>query len=414
MEPDHKVNGMIEGHNIICFANDWDTDPLSKKHIMQRLAKRNRVLWVNSIGTRNPQASIRDFRRAFDKFKKFFAGSRPLAENLFLFSPLAIPFHGSRMAQWVNRHWLAWSLRRACRGLGFQDPITWTFLPTSADVAGHLGEKLIVYHCVDEFSEFTGTDKAALLEMERRLIEKADLVFVSSGPLYESKERYNSNTFLVTHGVDLEHFRKACHPETLVPEEIAAMRSPIIGFHGLVADWVDLELIRFLASARPAWSFVLIGKLDTNTDAVRGLANVHLLGRKDYALLPAYCKGFDVAILPFAINELTLASNPLKLREYLAAGLPVVATAIPEAARLGSLVRIAESHEHFLEQIEALLAEGKRGPSLSISRAMDSDSWEGKVAQLSRLIAEVKPLAAGAAHDPCRLPGLEESRLENT
>ena len=205
------------------------------------------------------------------------------------------------------------------------------------------------------------------------------------------KRQHNANTFLVTHGVDVEHFRAACDPKTAIPPEIAGLKSPVIGFHGLVADWVDLGLIKFLATSRPEWSFVLVGKLDTDTAVLRNLANVHLLGRKDYAQLPAYCKGFDVAILPFAINELTLASNPLKLREYLAAGLPVVSTAIPEAARLGSLLRIGENNEHFLRQIEALLAEDTRGPRLSVSRAMDSESWEGKVNEVSRLIATVKP-----------------------
>lgn len=385
MEP-NRTEEMIEGRDIVCFANDWDSDPLSKKHIMLRLSKRNRVLWVNSIGTRNPEASARDFRRAAGKLRKFARGCERRAENLFLYSPLAIPFHGNRAAQWINRHWLSWSLRRVCRQLGFKNPITWTFLPTSADVVGTLGEQLIIYHCVDEFSEFTGSDKAALLEMERRLIEKADLVFVSSGPLLESKRRYNQNTFLVTHGVDVEHFRKACDSKTLVPCEISVLKSPVIGFHGLVADWIDFELIRFLALARPAWSFVLIGDVVAKTEPLLGLANVHLLGRKDYAVLPAYCRGFDVAILPFVINELTRAANPLKLREYLAAGLPVVSTSIPEAERLGSLVRIGDCQEGFLEQLEVSLSQRRIKPSLAVSRCVDSESWDEKVQEMSRLI----------------------------
>ncbi|MBI3895004.1 MAG: glycosyltransferase [Acidobacteria bacterium] len=412
------VNSMIEGQDIICFANDWDSDPLSKKHIMLRLARRNRVLWVNSIGTRNPQVSVRDFRRSLDKLKKFFDGCQRRGENLFLFSPLAIPFHGNRAAQWVNRKWLSWSLRRVCRQLGFRNPITWSFLPTSADVVGTLGEQLIIYHCVDEFSEFTGTDKAGLLEMERRLMKKADLVIVSSSPLYESKRRYNPNTFLVTHGVDVQHFRKACDPETVVPEEIANLKSPVIGFHGLVADWVDLELVRFLASARPEWSFVLVGKQDTNTERLRGMSNVYLAGGKDYASLPAYCKCFDVAILPFRVNELTLAANPLKLREYLAAGLPIVATAIPEAVRLAtmerSVVRIGEGHQHFLEQIEALLGEGRGGPHLAVSQAMDSESWEEKVAEMCRVIIQAKPMSAREQAPSHSSPSFQESWLENS
>jgi len=407
------TDGMIEGRDIICFANDWDSDPLSKKHIMLQLAKRNRVLWVNSIGTRNPQVSARDFRRSFRKLQKSLAGYKRQADNLFLYSPLAVPFHGNSVAQMFNRQWLPWCLRRILRQLDFRNPITWTFLPTSADVVGSLGEGFILYHCVDEFSEFTGTNKTALLEMERRLSQRANLVIVSSDRLYENKQHLNPNTFLVRHGVDVEHFRNACSPTTVVPNDVVTLRPPVIGFHGLIADWVDIELIRFLASARPQWSFALIGKLEMNAEPLRRLTNVHLLGTKEYALLPACCKGFDVAILPFVINELTLAANPLKLREYLAAGLPVVSTAIPEAARLGNLLRLGVSCEHFLQQIEALLAEGNRGPSIAISKSMDSESWDERVMDMCRLISSVNPKIVKKGIRPPIAPGFTESLSEN-
>src|SRR5215831_11985733 len=234
---------MIEGQDIICFSNDWDSDPLSKKHIMQRLAKKNRVLWINSIGNRTPEASVRDLKRAVKKLRDFSKGSKFVHPQIHVYSPLVIPFHGNAVARWINRKALRWSVRRVCRRLGFANPITWTFVPASADVAGSLGERLLVYHCADEFSEFTGTDKAALLELERHLIEKSDCVFVSSDRLLANKRQYNPHTFLVTHGVDVAHFRKACEPDTIVPEEIKGLKPPVIGFFGLIADWVDLELI---------------------------------------------------------------------------------------------------------------------------------------------------------------------------
>jgi len=399
---------MIEGHNIICFSNDWDGDPLSKKHIMLRLARKNRILWVNSIGNRNPSASVRDLKRVLKKIQAFGGGCRQVAENIHTFSPLAIPFHGSPLARALNRRFLAWSVRRACRRLGFKNPITWSFLPTSGEVVGSLDEKLIVYHCVDEFSEFTGTDKNAILGMERDLLRKANQVLVSSGPLYETKKLHNPRTSMVTHGVDMDHFRKACDPETVPPPDIANLAHPVVGFYGLVADWVDLNLVRFLAASRPAWSFVLIGKIDTDVSIVGGLANVHLLGRKPYSMLPAYCAGIDVAILPFAINELTLASNPLKLREYLAAGLPVVTTDIPEARRLGEHVRIGTSYADFLAHIETCLARGA-GPQASISDAIAGESWDSKVEEMSSLI---QPLLS-AIDESLRLsaqPGPREAR----
>jgi len=377
---------MIEGNDIICFSNDWDGDPLSKKHIATRLARKNRILWVNSIGNRNPTISAHDLRRALKKFSQCCRGLRRVGDNIWVLAPLVIPFHGSRTARQVNRRLLRLSIEQARRTLAFQQPITWTFVPSSADVAGSLGERLLVYHCVDEFSQFTGTNRGAIREMERRLLSRADVVIVSSAKLYESKRAYNRNTFLVRHGVDVEHFRKACLDTTPEPEECRRLRRPIIGFFGLIADWVDLPTIRHIALARAQWSFVLIGKIQTDASALRGLPNVHLLGRRDYESLPAYCKAFDIAILPFVVNELTAAANPLKLREYLAAGLPVVATPLPEVQELDGWVRAAQSPQEFLTQIENLLRE-RRVSRLAVSKSMDSESWDQKVEELSRVVA---------------------------
>lgn len=411
---------MLRGHDILCFANDWDSDPLSKKHVMTRLARDNRVLWVNSLGCRNPTASARDFRRAAKKLGDFFQGCRQVADNLWVTSPLVVPFHGSAAARALNRRWLAATLRLTMRRLGMRRPITWSFLPSSADVVGRLGERLVVYQCVDEYSQFTGTDRAAILEMEERLCRRSDLVLVSAEPLYEAKRRWNPRTFLVTHGVEVEHFRRALDPATPIPEDLGPGRSrgldrtgrPVVGFFGLVADWVDLDLVRHLAVARPHWDLVLVGQADTDVAALTGLPNVRLLGRKPYAALPGYCKGFDAAILPFRINELTLAANPLKLREYLAAGLPVVATAIPEAERLAPWVRVGHGHDGFLAELDAVFEDGARGPRPEISRAMDTESWDQKVAEMTRLVAPLLDEPGGktaSAAGPAWVAGPEEA-----
>ncbi len=387
---------MIEGHDIICFSNDWDSDPLSKKHIMQRLARKNRVLWINSIGNRKPTASAHDVRRIAKKLREFSKGPIRVDDRIHVFSPLAIPFHGSAMARCINRKALQWTLRRVCRKLGFHNPVTWTFEPASAEVAGYLGESTLIYHCVDEFSEFTGTDKAALLELERRLIEKSNCVIVSSDRLLTNKRRYNANTHLVTHGVDVEHFRKACDARTTIPEEMKEQKGPVIGFFGLIADWVDLDLIRFLADSRPGWNIVLLGKCVTDPRILDGVPNIHMLGPKPYPLLPNYARAFDVGILPFAVNDLTLAANPLKLREYLAAGLPVVSAAIPEAEKLAHVLRIGRNKLDFLEQIQAIVDSGKTGPQMSISRQMDGESWDEKVEQLSHIFSGIQYRAKAA------------------
>jgi glycosyltransferase involved in cell wall biosynthesis len=391
---------MLSGRDIVCFSTDWSGDPTSKKHIMSRLARENRVLWIDSIGYRNPRASARDLRRLVRKASDFCRGCRRVAPNLWTLSPPALPFHSNAAARQVNRRLLGASLRRALRGLGLRDVISWAFLPNSGLVAGTLGEKLLVYHCVDEFSQFTGVDAAALGELEADLAARADLVFVSAERLLDTKRRHNPNTFLVRHGVEVEHFGRALDPATRVPEDLDGGGGPVVGFFGLVADWVDLELVRYLALARPGWTLALIGPVETDAAPVAGLPNVRLLGRRGYAELPRYCKGFDVAILPFVVNELTLAANPLKLREYLAAGLPVVATAIPEAERLAPLVRRASSAQEFLAAIDAVLASGATGPRPEVAAAMQAESWDGKTAELGGIVERF--LARREAREPVR------------
>ncbi len=184
------------------------------------------------------------------------------------------------------------------------------------------------------------------------------------------------------------HFRRALDPETVVPEELARLPHPRIGFFGLIADWVDLDLMAYVAKAFPNCSVVFVGKSITDISALEQLPNVHFLGRKPYADLPAYCKGFDVAVMPFRINELTLNANPLKVREYLAAGLQVVSTQIPEVEVLG-LCRMASSPEAFVREIEAALAEDP-GPSAERSEAIRSESWESRAETIGRHLAEAE------------------------
>ena len=392
---------MIQGHDIICFCNDWSGDPLSKKQIVTRLAQHNRILWVNSTGNRNPTASARDFGRAWKKLTEFARGCRQVADNIHVFSPLVIPFHGSRIARAFNQRFYAACLRRACRQLGFRNPLVLTFVPSSSDVIDSLAATLVIYYCVDEYSQFSGTNREAILAMERKLIERSGLVIVSATRLLETKRPYNPNTHLITHGVDLLHFRKACRSNLQVPADCPKPDGPLIGFFGLIEDWVDLRLIREVALARPAWSFVLIGEVRADASPLASLRNVHILGRRPYNSLPAYCRAFDAAILPFTWNELTLAANPLKLREYLAAGLPVIATPLPEVKRLEKLVHLARTPQDYIAAIEHLLATGRRGPRLADSMRMDAESWDAKVEQLSDYIEQ---RLYGAAREPATAP----------
>lgn len=374
----------LRGRDMLCFGHDWSGDPLSKTHLMRLFARDNRVLWINSIGYRAPTASGRDLRRILHKLS---AAAEPVKEvepNIFVQSALAIPAYGSPAVQQLNRELLKLQVRRAMNKLGFRRVVNWVWNPAAAVVAGALGESLLVYYCVDEFTAFSGVP-AELVALERSLIERADAVIVSSEELYRSKSPSNPRTALVRHGVEHAHFARALDPATAVPDDVKNLPRPVIGYFGLMADdWIDIDLMAHVARRFSSGSMVLLGKVTTDLSRLTALPNVHVLGRKPFEALPAYCKAFDVAINPFPINDVTLSSNPLKVREYLAAGLPVVSTRIPEVLVVPG-VRVADDKEAFAHLIEEELA--SPGPRAERSATMKDESWEAKVEEVRLAVA---------------------------
>ncbi|MEQ1646364.1 MAG: glycosyltransferase family 1 protein, partial [Pyrinomonadaceae bacterium] len=312
----------LRGRDIVCFPQDWTGDPLSKTHIMRILSRDNRILWVNSIGLRAPSVSKADIGRSFEKLSKVMKPTVEVEPNLFVMNPLAIPAYGNSLIKKLNGFSLRWQIKRTMKKLGFKRPVNYTFLPSAALLAKRLGEDYLIYHCVDEYAAFSDIEAGPILALERELMQKSDLVVVSAEKLLDDKKCENSNTHLIRHGTDWRHFRTALDTELKVPAEVANLPKPIIGFHGLLADWVDFDLIREVAEHFSHGSVVLVGKVaadaEKHASVLDGLANVHFLGRKPYGELPAYCKAFEVALNPFVVNDLTLAANPLKVREYLA------------------------------------------------------------------------------------------------
>ena len=384
--------GVIEGRNIVCFASNWFYDPTSKHHVMRLLSERNHVVWVNYHGSRRPRLSGADAGAIVAKLRQFAEGPRRVAENITVITPLVVPIPGNRAVAALNRRLLTRQIHGVLRGLPDRPVQVWSFAPDVDYMCGRFDEECVVYYCVDEFSEFSAYDAARTLAAERRLAERADLVITTSQTLYEAKRDLNENVVLVTHGVDYGHFTQATSAELTVPEEIAELSGPVLGFWGLIQDWFDVGLVAEVARARPQWSIVLIGEVATDVSVLSGLTNVHLLGRRAYDGLPAYAKGFDVGLIPFRVNALTRAVNPIKLREYLSAGLPVVATALPEVRRYDDWVRIADDAAGFVQACEQVLTadSAERGFSAQRSQemamrqaAMRSETWRAKLVEIS-------------------------------
>jgi glycosyltransferase involved in cell wall biosynthesis len=383
--------------SIVCFAHDWNGDPTSKTHIMRILARSGRVLWVNSIGMRRPRASSHDLRRLGAKLRRGLTRCREVEPGIFVAHPLTVPLPGFAPADRLNAALLAASLRRLCRRHGLEHPILWSFLPNVDRLIGRLGESMVVYHCVDEYSAFTGVPRQALRRMEREMVRRADLVLTSAESLCADRRPLNPHTYFVPHGVDVEHFARALDPATAVPADLAGLPRPVVGFFGLVADWVDLAIVRRVADAHPDWSIALIGRVTADLAPLRGARNVHLLGQRAYADLPAYCRGFDVGIIPFRANELTLRANPLKLREYLAAGLPVVSTPLPEVDRYRDLVELAADATAFVGAVERAVRERSETARRFRLEAMRGESWASRVQEMSALIERHRRAAALAS-----------------
>lgn len=387
---------------IVCFANDWRGDPTSKHHIMRSYAEHTDVLWVESSGMRRPQLSkATDLSRIVGRLRRSLGGLVREEERLHVLSPLSIPLPGNAAAQEVNRRLYRWSLRGTLRRLGLKrDPLLWVYTPTVAPYLEGMRNSGLVYHCVDRWWAFSDYDSEVMRACHASLCRSADVVFASSAALLEDCLAHTPRAYLIRHGVEWEHFAAAALEPQPRPADIADIQGPILGFFGLIHEWIDQELVCRIADAFPEATVVLIGKVQVDVSALRSRSNIRLLGQKPYAELPAYSASFDVGLIPFAYNDLTIAVNPIKLREYLSAGMPVVATGLPEIELLSDnpmlrTGRSAEEHiagiRHFLDR--RLGAEERRAAAL----AMMSESWPGRCAEMVRLLKQHREAPAPPA-----------------
>jgi glycosyltransferase involved in cell wall biosynthesis len=381
----------MRGQNIVCFAKDWDEDPTSNNHVMRLLAQDNRVLWLNSISTRTPNLTTpSDLGKIRRKLGAFFRGPKKVTENLWVYTPIVLPFPHSKLATTINRWILKMTLALLRRRMGMRDFQLWTFLPNAVQYLGRLHESLVVYYCIDEWSKFTYLDGAKMASMEKTICGKADVVFATAKSLENRLVSLNPETHLASHGVDYAMFSKALADETPVAPDIAKLPQPVIGFFGLIHEWVDLNLIATLAERHPEWSLVMIGKTSVDVSSLSKYPNVHFLGRKPYQDLPQFCKGFSVGMIPFAVNELTYNVNPIKLREYLSAGLPVVSTALPEVEFYSDWCVVAHNYDEFEQGILKVMREDTRERRGSRSDSMRSETWEQKVDKLGAIVMRIK------------------------
>ena len=385
---------MLKGQDIVCISSiDWDFIWQGHQQIMSTLAANgNRVLFVENTGVRRP--NFKDIPRLRKRIRNWWRGTkgfRQEQDNLFVYSPLVLPFPYSRIARWMNRFIIIRAIRRWLQALGLQRPLVWTFLPTplALDIIDAIEPTLVIYYCIDDF-ESSSSGARLIRQAEDRLLKAADLVFVTSERLRRRVLEQREQVEVLPFAVDFPRFEKERLANQSKPNELVEIDSPIVGYVGGLHRWVDQELLVEAARVLPDVEFVFVGPEQCDMSKLKAQPNIHLLGSRNYDELPRYIKCFDVGLIPYVLSEYALNVYPTKLNEYLAMGLPVVATNLPEVRKFNEdfndVVRIGDGPASFASQIQESLANNTPAQVQRRIEVASQNSWQARLEHMSTLI----------------------------
>lgn len=384
---------------IVFFGEDWSGHNSTGQYLAQGLAERHRILWVDSLGLRSPRLRMHDLRRIGAKLLAFARTLRTppgktgpdgpgvfpdAIPNILVISPLALPWLRHIWVRRINRWLVGAYLRRAARQNGITTPVVITACPASVDVVDALAPSRVIYYCADEHSVFPGMDPVLVARIEGELLARADRVIATSRALVRSKSRHHRDVCYLPHGVNWAHM----HAALTVPRRAApgpATGSPIAGFIGQISEHVDLDLLASVAESLPFVRFVIVGPVVDPGPALPVGDNICFVGAQPYADLPAWLARFSVALMPFADTPRVRYAHPTKVREYLAAGCPVVATPHPELRDLSPFVTTAATALEFAAAIRRELAEPVDREA--VSQSVAGDDWSFRAREFEALVA---------------------------
>jgi len=360
--------------DLVVFGEDWGQHPSSTQHLIKRLAEDRKIIWVNSIGLRRPKFSVADISRVINKLKKMMgnmvAHSTPQPQNMTFIEPRVIPVPTSRWAINLNRLIIGKTLRKVMKKENIKNPIFWTSLPTAAELTGLCEESAIVYYCGDDFGALAGVDHQPVLNCEMKLAKKADLIFTASDVLANNFDP--GKTKHLPHGVDTDLFTRPSIKAHDLPDH-----GPVAGFYGSISEWIDQDLIIQCATSLPDWTFVFVGSQHVDVSKLQSMPNIHLLGARSHEQLPSYVQHWDVSIMPFVDNAQIRACNPLKLREYMAAGRPIVATPFPALEPYKNYIIQANTQAGYVRGLKDAFKEGLTGQAPR-QQAVNTESWSAR------------------------------------
>ncbi|MEJ0038448.1 MAG: glycosyltransferase [Gammaproteobacteria bacterium] len=372
-----------EKPSFIVFSEDWGEHPSSCQHLFHRIAREHRVLWVNTVGMRTPRLTMTDLRKARLKLAKMLSGTRSgsaaRAEslNLRVSQPRMLPFPYPIVRRW-NRRSVVGTVSREWAQFSGSRPIVVCAIPNPCDYVDALDARRVVYYCVDDFTQWPGLDHRLVREMDEAMIGASDVLIATSAKLEARLSRSGKPTFLLQHGVDLELFSKEAADTHAV---LAGIPGPRAGYFGLFNERNDIELIAALARRMPDLSFVFTGPVTTDTSALKAFPNVHFTGAIPYRELPRLIAGLDVLFIPYLVNDFTDSISPLKLKEYLATGRPVVTTPMAEAMPLAEHMAIAKGAQEWESALREALTVDVAVRKKRLAGYLRRESWDEKAAQ---------------------------------
>ena len=396
---------MFDPAPLVVFSDDWGRHPSSCQHLVARLLPRRPVVWVNTIGTRPPRLNRATLTRGVEKLRQWVGGGEPNPPAPFpkreggardvpsplVLNPTMWPSFRSRVGRGLNRRLLARALQPVVAALP-APPVVVTTLPLVADLIGAFPAVRWVYYCVDNFGVWPGLDGRTMRRMEAELVAKVDAVVAVSETLQRHLAALGRPSHLLTHGVDLGHFRAS--PPALA--SLADVPGPLVVFWGVIDRRMDVAFVRALGEAMTAGMLLLVGPQDDPDPELFRLPRVQVLPAVAYSELPALAARADVLVMPYADLPVTRAMQPLKLKEYLATGKPVVVRALPATEPWADCLDAAATPEAFAAAVMERLRDGVPEAQRAARGRLDAEGWDAKAAQFETWIdAEKKEFWTG-------------------
>lgn len=375
--------------SLVVFSDDWGRHPSSCQHLVKQLLPSYRVLWVNTIGTRAPRMDMATLRRVREKVRQWsMSEPRPddtdavdLHHNLRVVNPRMWPWFSKSYDRRLNSFLLNRQLAPLVAAL--PKPVTAiTTLPITADLCGQLPISKWLYYCVDDFGEWPGLDGDTLRLMDVQMIRGADEIVAVSQTLQRFIASQGRQSRLLTHGVDLNHWEDVL-PKTNQPPPIPKdLQGPLVVFWGVVDQRLNIDMLIALSQRMQQGNIVLVGPQQDPDERLKNLPNVHLIGPRPFKALPQIADQADVLVMPYADLPVTRAMQPLKMKEYLATGKPVVVSRLPAVEEWHDCLDICRTPEDFAATVLQRIANDVPTDQYIARQRLQDESWKSKAAEL--------------------------------